>query len=352
MKGKRLFVIACCGLGMMAFSQLLVAGLALAVRFEEGRQVRIVEREVERLVPIRIHVPVEAAPAPKVEEKIAVELPPAPEPSEVEMPAIADPRAELLVEVGRKARVAGDMGMAIMKFEEALKQSPGDPTVLFEMGLVHEVMGVYDKAADYYEQVFQLGVSGAGELYEAAAVKLRDGFEQPADMLGKLALGRVRIFNDAKAEGGQRVVLTVPIQKAPGAEIDAQDLEPEVTFFNKTSKGEIVQLQDASWADFAWVSLPFDWNGGEETVRLNYRIPDSDATTEHLFGKLSYYGQVVTLKYKGEVLDVQAWPRDLAARIGQATGGGEGDFPEFLSEDMLPSGFDPDIPLLNPLPDE
>lgn len=58
MKGNRLFVIACCGLGLMAFSQLLIAGMALAVRFEGGRQVRIVEKEVEKLVPIRISVPV------------------------------------------------------------------------------------------------------------------------------------------------------------------------------------------------------------------------------------------------------------------------------------------------------
>jgi len=352
MKGNRLFVIACCGLGLMAFSQLLIAGMALAVRVEEGRQVRIVEKEVERIVPIRISVPAVAGdPAPGAEARVAPVLPPVPAPQNLTMPAIADPRAELLVDMGRKARVAGDMGMAIVKFEEALKQSPEDPTVLFEMGMVHEMMGVYDKAADYYEKVFQLGASGAGELYEAAAVKLRDGFEQPADMLGKLALGRVRIFNDAKAKGGQRVVLTVPIQKAPGEQIDSQQLEPEVTFFNKTGKGEIVQLQDASWADFAWVSLPFDWGGGEETVRINYRIPDRDPQTEHLFGELSYYGQVVTLRYKGEVLDVQAWPRDLAARIGQAAPAG-GDFPEFLSKDMLPPDFDPDIPLLNPLPNE
>jgi hypothetical protein len=58
MKGNRLFVGACCGLGLLAFSQLLVAGMALAVRIEEGREVRVVEKEVEKLVPIRITVPV------------------------------------------------------------------------------------------------------------------------------------------------------------------------------------------------------------------------------------------------------------------------------------------------------
>lgn len=351
MKGNRLFVIACCGLGLMGFSQLLIAGLALAVRFEKAQEVRIVEKEVEKLVPIRISVPV-VDTAPSVEARVAPQLPPVPQPQNLTMPAIADPRAEMLVQEGRKARIAGDMGMAIVKLEEALKQSPEDATVLFELGMVHESMGVFGEASNYYERVFKLGVTGAGELYEAAAAKLRDGFEQPTEMLGKIALGRVRIFNDAKAQGGQRVVLTVPVQKAPGEEADAQEIEVAVTFFNKTDKGQIVQLEDSSWAEPSWISLPFDWAGGEETLRMNYRIPDSDTQTAHLFGKLSYYGQVVTLSYKGEVLDVQAWPRDLAARIGKSAPAGHpaNDTPEFLSEDMLPPNFDPEIPLLNPLP--
>lgn len=354
MKGNRLFVLACCGLGLMAFSQLLIAGMALAVRVEKGREVRVVEREVEKIVPIRISVPVAGDPVVQPAPRQVPELPPVPEAVELAAPVIADPRAEFLVKEARKARVAGDMGMAIVKLEEALAQSPEDPTVLYELGMVHEMMGVFGKAADYYEMVFRLGVSGAGDLYEAAATKLRDGFEQPADMLGKIALGRIRIFNDAKARGGQRVVLTVPVQKAPGEEVEAQEIEVAVTFFNKTDKGKIVQLEDDSWAEPVWVSLPFDWQGGEETLRMNYRIPARDAQTAHLFGELSYYGQVVTLTYKGEVLDLQAWPRDLAARMGQVApaGGPAGDFPEFLQEDMLPPNFDPEFPLLNPLPNE
>ncbi len=347
MKGNRLFAIACSGLGLMGLSQLLVAGMALAVRLEEGKQVRIVEREVEKLVPIRVNVPV--APAPV--QRPAPKLPPVPEAQVVEIPKIADPRSEMLVKEGRSARVAGDMGMAIVKLEEALGESPDDPTVLYELGMVHEAMGVYDKASGYYEMVFQMGISGAGGLYESAAEKLRDGFEQPTDMLGKIALGRVRIFNDPAAPGGQRVVLTVPVQKAPDEEIDSQEIEVAVTFFNKTSKGQIVQLENESWAVPQWVSLPFDWQGGEETLRMNYAIPRRDTQTAHLFGELAYYGQVVTLTYKGEVLDVQAWPRDLAARIGQAAPAGNmgSDFPEFLEQDILPPNFDPDIPLLNPL---
>lgn len=339
----------------MAFSQLLIAGMALAVRVEEGRQVRIVEKEVEKLVPIRISVPVPSDPPAKPMARVEPELPPVPEPELLTTPAIVHPRSELLVTEARKARIAGDMGAAIVKLEEALGESPGDPTVLYELGMVHEMMGVFGKAADYYEQVFQLGVSGAGNLYEAAAAKLRDGFEQPADMLGKIALGRVRIYNDPKATGGQRVVLTAPVQKAPGQEVEASEIELEVLFFNKTDKGKIIPLahEEMTWAEHSWITMPFDWAGGEESLRVNYQIPARDKQTEHLFGELTYYGQVVTLKYKGEVLDVQAWPRDLAARIGQAAplGGGSSDLPEFLDQDILPPNFDPDIPLLNPLPE-
>jgi len=349
MKGNRLFVGACSALGVVAFSQLLIAGMALAVRIEEGREVRVVEREVEKLVPIRISVPVAGQEKPP--ERKPPELPKVPEPQERGIPPIADPRSERLVKEGRTARIAGDMGLAIVKLEEALADSPEDPTVLFELGMVHEAMGVYGEASRYYEEVFRLGLTGAGDLYEAAAAKLRDGFEQPTDMLGKVALGRVRIFNDVNAADGQRVILSVPVQKAPGEEIEADQIEVAVTFFNKTNQGKIVQLEDGSWAVPSWVSLPFDWQGGEETLRMNYVIPKRDEQTAHLFGELSYYGQVVTLTYKGEVLDVQAWPRDLAARIGQVApdAGNGGDFPEFLDQDMLPPNFDPDIPLLNPL---
>ena len=354
MKGMLLFKLACCGLGLMAFSQLLIAGMALAVRVEEGRVVKIVEKKVEKLVPIRISVPVAGDPPAQPAPRQAPELPPVPEPEQLATPAIADPFSERLVNEARKARIAGDMGAAIVKLEEALTESPDDPTVLYELGMVHEMMGVFEKASDYYEKVFQLGIAGAGNLYEAAAAKLRDGFEQPHDMLGKLALGRVRIFNNPKAEGGQRVVLTVPVQKAPGEEVEAGEIEVAVTFFNRTGKNQIVQLEDDTWAEPTWVTLPFDWAGGEESLRMNYQIPVRDAQTEHLFGGLTYYGQVVTLTYKGEVLDVQAWPRDLAARIGQAalTGQQGDDFPEFLDQDILPPNFDPDIPLLNPLPGE
>ena len=334
----------------MAFVQLLVAAMALATRFEDSKQLRVVEKEV--LKPVVIHLPAPTVPAPAVPS--VVSRPPVPEPSleptPVAPPRIAEPRAERLVNDARVARVAGDMGLAIIKLEEAEMQAPDDPSVQYELGLVHEQMGVFDRAAKHYEKVFQMGATVAGSLYEAAAAKLRDGFEQPADMLGKLSLGRIRIFNNPQHEDGQRVILTIPVQKGPAGAIDVADIAVSVIFFNRTSKGDIIQLEDKSWVKEQWVTLPFDWAGGEESLRMTYTIPPQDNQTEHLFGERTYYGQVVSLLYKNEVLDVQAWPRDLAARIPRSPTTAPGDtlLPEF--QDKLPPDFDPANPLLPALP--
>ena len=350
------FTLSCWALGLMAFSQLLVAGLALATRFDESREVRTVTKEVPKWVVVRVPTAgtepdpgaaVVSRPPPSVVAPL-----PLPAPTPVAMPKVDDPRSERLVKEARKACVAGDMGLAIVKLEDALSQSKDDPSVHYELGRVHEQMGVFDTAAAHYEKVFQMGASKAGALYELAATKLRDGFEQPDAMLGKLALGRVRIFKNPTDEAGEKVILTIPVQKAPGEEIDLGELGVSVTFFNRTSKGEIVQLEDQSWVreKDKWVTGAFDWAGGEELTRMTYLIPNQDTQTEHLFGERTYYGQVVSLIYKGEILDVQAWPRDLAARIPNQPAANPGDslLPEF--QDSLPLDLDPSLPLLPPLP--
>ena len=348
------FALACWFLVLVVLSQLVIAGVALAERFENSKQVRIIEKDVPKYITVELPAPppVEVPVIVRAQDPAEMLAAPRPEPSPLAIPTIADPRAERLVLDARGARVAGDMGMAILKLEEALIHAADDPVVHYEMGLVHEQMGVYDIASKHYEKVFQAGIEAAGNLYELAAAKLRDGFAQPADMLGKLSLGRVRIFKDPQHEAGERTILSIPVQKAPDAEIEVSDIEVVVTFFHRNGRGEIHQLEDHSWVEQQWVSLPFDWAGGEETLRMSHIIPSNNALDEHLFGSLNYYGQVVSLVYQDEVLDVQAWPRDLAARIPrQAAQDNGGMAPEFLDPGFLPPDFDPDNPLLPMLPE-
>ncbi|MEO5915050.1 MAG: tetratricopeptide repeat protein [Luteolibacter sp.] len=350
------FAISCWALGLIAFSQLLIAGMALATRFEESQVVKEVIKVVNKPYVVRVPAaqpePEPARATPSLTYRPTAVMAPAetqllPAPTPVSTPKIADPRTERLVTEAKKARVAGDMGLAIMKLEEALNQSPDDPNVHYELGLVHELMGVFDTAAAHFEKVYQMG-SDAGSLYELAAGKLKEGFTQPDDH-GKVSLARIRVFQNPDKVDGEKVILTIPLQKAPGEEIDTGELKVVPYFFNRTSKGEIVQLepQEESWVVYQWMSLPFDWANGEETLRITYTIPPQDQQTEHLFGERTYYGQVVSLLYKGEVLDVQAWPPSLAAKIPQAPAANP-QLPEF--QDALPNEFDPNLPLLPPLP--
>jgi len=348
--GFPVFAVTSWVLGLMVLAQLLISGMALAVRFKESQQVKVIEKEVYK--PVWIEVPRTTDQAP-VAPPLAMTPPPQaipevpkPQPSPLRVPSVEDPRSERLLMEARQARVAGDMGKSIVKLEQALVQSPADASVLYELGVVHEQMGVFDKASEYFERVFQMGVSKAGSLYEMAAAKLRDGVAQPEDMLGKLSLGRVRIFNNPKHADGQQVILTIPVQKAPADEVSMTEIQVEVRFFVRTNRGDVVELNEPSWVVSRWVSMPFDWEGGEESLRMTYTIPAVDRQTSHLFGSRNFYGQVVTLSYQGVVFDVQAWPRDLAAKIVKKPEAGFGELlpPDF--QDTLPPDFDPSVPLL------
>jgi TPR repeat len=348
-KRPPVFAISCWVLALMAFSQLLVAGLALATRFEDSRVVKVVIKEVPKYVPVRISAAAAEPPGQVLATVVSRPPPPVaslplPAPTPVRTPEVSDPRSERLIKEARQARVAGDMMRAIVKLEEALNQSPEDPSVHYELGLVHEQMGVNDTAAAHYEKVFQMGVSGAGALYELAATKLREGFDEPSP-LGKLSLGRVREFEDPDSTGGQRIVLTIPVQKAPGEAVNADKVSVEILFFNRTDKGEILMREEQDTHAEQWMNPPFDWISGDEVLRSTYTIPVQDRQTDHLFGQRTYYGQVVILHYGDQVVDVQARPRDLAARIPNPQGNPANLLLPTM-QDMLPADVDPDLGVL------
>ena len=115
----------------MALAQLLVSGLALATRFEESREVRTIIKEVPKLVAVRVPA---AGPAGEDRSTAVVSRPPLPPPAAslplppptpMTTPQVADPRSERMVNEARQARVAGDMGLAIVKLEEALAAITG-----------------------------------------------------------------------------------------------------------------------------------------------------------------------------------------------------------------------------------
>jgi hypothetical protein len=365
------FRLSCWLLGLLAFAQLLVGGVALAVRMERSREVRVEEKVVTRIVTVAAAVPKPAKEVVAVAPASPSALPP-PDPTPLPparplvAPPIADPVVERLVKEARIARVAGDMATAIVKLGEARDSAPKDPSVLYEQGLVYEAMAAFDprladQASDAYLAVMALGVTEAGALYPLAAAKIRDGISMPADLRGELALGLPRVFPDDPNVDGERVVVTVPVQAAPGTEIAADDLVVKVQFYESTMAEGRKQIQPAAEGlcetVHEWVSGEFDFVGGEETLRVTYTLPPQELQQEHLFGKRSYYGQTVEVFFKGELIDTHAAPRHLSSRIGGGARPAD-DGPQFLTPDMIDNGsvlptlegdFLPEMPdLINP----
>jgi hypothetical protein len=180
------------------------------------------------------------------------------------------------------------------------------------MGETLEAMGVFDRASDCFETVMGMGATKAGSLYQRAAAKLEEGF-LPEPVTGKVRIGKTRVFKDPEHPKGFLVQLTVPVEKAPDAEVQLDDLDVIVEFFNHSKRAGILPA-DRSWVSVAEASKVWDWSEGPETVRMTYQIPPYDPARDTLAGELDYYGQVVTLLYRGEVVDVDAKPRDLAVR--------------------------------------
>jgi hypothetical protein len=357
------FQLACWLLGLVAFAELLTAGVALASRLHCSQKTK----EASRIVPHVITIPsagisvrdndpstpgrIAATPPPLANSKartssspVVQPRAPLPPPTPLSTPQIADPTVERLVNEARKARVAEDMGMALVKLQEAARKEPNEPNLLYEFGLIYELMGVYDRAEESFQKVLELGTDGAGALYEQAAIKLRDGFDQPESKFGRLSLGRVRVFHDRRVANRERVILTVPVQAVPGENIDPSDLEVVVRFFDEVEKnGEPQPAAPESTTSYRWATEPIDWQTGEEILRVTYTLPDQDIQEEHLFGKRHYHGQVVELVYRGTLIDSQAWPRILARRVDAP----ERD-PLFLDKDLDAPDFNPDAPLLPP----
>ena len=352
------FQLACWVIGLIAFIQILIGGVALALRVEAAQVVKVEEKIVTKLVNIAPEAPKEAA-------RPLVALPPAPAPIPAEQalpsarplaaPAIADPVVERLVNEAREARVAEDMGQAIIKLEEARERDPQEANTLYELGLVYETMAAFDtdlasKAAEAYQGVFNLGASKAGALYPLAAKKLSEGISMPQDMRGKLTLGRVKVFPDNTYREGERVILTIPVSAAPGSEPEADDFFVQVNLYDQDPQGTVVPNGPESETQFEWVTGAIDWVGGEEQLRVTYVIPNPDPADIHIFGKRKYYGQSVELFYKNELIDTQAYPRHLASSNRDKQVSGNPD-PLFLDQDGMP-GFDPNMPLLPPLDGE
>ncbi len=215
-----------------------------------------------------------------------------------------------LVKEARVAHIAGDMRECILKLEAASAINPKHPAVLYFFGMAYETLKNVDKAREYYMEVFLLREK-AGQFFDKAAFRLKNGFETPASMRGKMAFGPCQVTRKSDAEDGETVVLHLPVLLAPGEEINnPKDVDIKVQFFYLVN-GRDIALATIANASIRFMSESANWTDGEEMLEVVYHLPVLTDEELAAYGELTYYGYAARLYYKGELLDCEGSPRTL-----------------------------------------
>lgn len=213
-----------------------------------------------------------------------------------------------LVKEARVAHIEGDMRQCVLKLEAASAIDPKHPAVLYFFGMAYETLKNVDKAREYYMEVFLLREK-AGQFFDKAAFRLKNGFETPASLRGKMAFGPCQITRKADAEDGETVLLYVPVLLAPGEEIDPGAVDIKVQFFDLVNGRDIALTRADSKIRF--MSEAANWEDGEEVLEMSYHMPVLTDEELAAYGDLKYYGYTIRLEYKGEPLDCEGSPRAL-----------------------------------------
>lgn len=321
-KPRPTFTIACWLMALIAFAQLISVGTALTVRQGQTQEknTAAAPRATTPVGPIQPRSVAQilqryaSGTLPEKNEAAPLRIPAAPRntarrAATPEYPAIADARVERLVEESRKLHLEGDMMRAMLKLDEAGRIDPAEPAVIYQKGLLFEDMGIFTKAADHYQKIQQLGIR-AGVYYRLSARKLTKGMDTWRARLNEIAIGPMKIRSSAN---GIQSNATITLLARPDKPIDVENVEVQVHFYDKLTSGEIRKALEHSEFTRKWVGSKIDWRdpGNEETLVVDYTIPDAELVDDHLLGRRQFYGCVVELLYKGEIIDQRASPSHL-----------------------------------------
>lgn len=227
---------------------------------------------------------------------------------------ISHPKVESLIKESFSHYLNGDMVKATVLLEEAKTLDPTEPAIFDFEAQIAEDIGALKKARDLYLKVFQLGIS-TGSYYRRASHKLEKGVGQKIDDRSHLMFGA---FNIERSSNEKSAVITIPIRSKEGETIIPQLLEVQVNLYDIVNGEKIEPAAKNSKINSSWLDSKRDWSdSGEESIKVEYQIPEVDDVERYLYGDRKYYGQVVELIYKGELQDVISHPRKLFKKHAQ-----------------------------------
>ncbi len=337
-------------------------GFSIASRSGETREViRYVESD-----PVVVRIPIEEEQAtdsslqftPRSVEQIIAEaagdytpsIPPVQTSGLSTIPPVAPPQQDILNPIASKhvsdaksLHMKGDMMRALLKLEEAAKLiTPDTPHLLYVKAIIHEDMGLWKEASDIYLDIYKQGTD-AGSYYNIAAKKLARGLRTVDRYADIINLGQIIA---RPAEDLKSCQLTIPIRSAPQHKIVPEKVRIDVHFYDTSNGQSIEPASPQSKRLQSWGEAPIDWMGlGEETLHYDYQISENDISEASIYGQREYYGQVIELYYRDQLVDTHASPRTLHAEHAKF----KQPKASIFQPHTLPN-FNPENPILPALP--
>lgn len=331
------FAIVCGLLGLVAFIQLVMVGVALASRVGETRVVEVMEAGELKVV----YIPTIADALPEVKKQqprsyddllkdygkggngganyqlvpdktvplrrtAGVGIRPKQIGDQGRFMRIKNSRVEKLVEEAKSLHLSGDVVRAVLKLAEAEIIDAAEPAIIYRRALIFEDMRNWERAGDEYDKLFALGPE-AGTYYEIATDKIANGVKDAPDVV-PFQLGSVvqRVGVDQLTA---RVI--IPVRRLTDREIEPSQINVRIFFYDIVDNKvvEPVPQQREQNIQKRWVTEPTDWSQNvEESAEAVYQLPALELADVHLFGERRYFGHVVELYYKGELMDQYAYP--------------------------------------------
>jgi tetratricopeptide (TPR) repeat protein len=204
------------------------------------------------------------------------------------------------------ARENGDTVNALARLQDAAQRDPKNAEVLAEMAMIYESIQNFDRSADTWKRVQEIGPS-AGPLYELANTKLKTGVSAPPGSttgsaldVGKpatvldassvrstsegipagstLAITEVTASETPDPYAETNLMLRIAVKKRPQAVIDHTKVKIQVFFYDTVGDTDI-KLTDAD-VSYEWLTPNHDWAASNsETLAVTYIRPKSKVQT-------------------------------------------------------------------------
>jgi tetratricopeptide (TPR) repeat protein len=205
-----------------------------------------------------------------------------------------------LLKQAQAARDAGDTANALNRLQEAAQRDPKNAEALAEMAMIYETIRNFDRSADTWKRVQEIGPS-AGPLYDLADTKLKTGVPiststvaaAPAPTVvakldvaasrgtvegippnATLGISDVNASETPDPDSETNLMLRISVKKRPNAVIDHTKVKIQVFFYDTVGDNDI-KLTDAD-VSYEWLTPNHDWaDSNAETLAVTYIRPKS-----------------------------------------------------------------------------